>query len=444
MTTAGILRTRLSGKSIYTVSLAMVYAVLATLVLKGYWVSDVPALAGIPILWSLLQIEKGNISRRYLSITVLAGCLAVCIPAKTSLFFFIFFALLLLIETNLGKVHYALVAGVFIVSPVFNYIATTLGFPIRLWLSNIVAQILSVSGMPARSDGNIIKTAGQEFSVDAACAGLYMMTISLLMILLFIGLFERRYKKKASSLFIIMLIILSVVLNLMGNILRILALVLFNVPSSSPMHDFIGILCWLSYVIVPLFLITRFVFHRFARTATLPGRRAHDNRLMNAFNLCCAAMVIYVVWQMGIKPVSTAVFYIPPEAKYKVGRVQGKVYKLESAKALIYLKATPFYSSHHDPKVCWAGSGYTFSVLHATTIEGIPVYTATMEHGHDKLYSAWWFESSRLRTTGQISWRWQSLINGETFYLVNISCASKQELSRQVSAWKKLNLIQRQ
>ena len=116
---------------------------------------------------------------------------------------------------------------------------------------------------------------------------------------------------------------------------------------------------------------------------------------------------------------------------FRKTRLETGILKLERKTALIYLKPAAFYIPGHDPKLCWAGSGYIFKNIKSETLAGYEVYTAILQKGKDKIHAAWWFDNGTLKTVNQMTWRWQAAKSGDNFYLVNVNALNRAELEKQ-------------
>jgi exosortase N len=109
------------------------------------------------------------------------------------------------------------------------------------------------------------------------------------------------------------------------------------------------------------------------------------------------------------------------------------VVRLQNDKALIYLKTIPaFYSSEHNPLMCWVGSGYEFEQLKEMKVGPATIYTGTLKNNEDVLHTAWWYDNSRNRTISQLDWRWHMLNGGKQYSVVNVTCNTQAELLTEV------------
>jgi exosortase N len=125
---------------------------------------------------------------------------------------------------------------------------------------------------------------------------------------------------------------------------------------------------------------------------------------------------------------------------YRIENLPDAIVKLSTAKGLVYLKPIiGFYSSDHQPTMCWKGRGYEFKKLETVNLEGQVIYTSYLEKGSDKLYTAWWYDNGNMKTISQFSWRWDSFRNNRPWVLVNVTADSKPELVNQIRQIRRLN-----
>lgn len=115
------------------------------------------------------------------------------------------------------------------------------------------------------------------------------------------------------------------------------------------------------------------------------------------------------------------------------------VLKFENARALVYLKPTPFYGPEHNPMICWQGSGYNFTSIKTEVMNGRQIYSGVLTKGKDKIYSAWWFDNGSLQTISQFEWRWAAAKGSRPFYLVNVNASSEVGLKSVIACLQKEN-----
>ena len=171
-------------------------------------------------------------------------------------FLTIVFGSLFLVESTIGKTGYYAMFLLLIISPIFNYFNNAIGFPIRLWLSELAGRVIQAVGKKTEVIGNLIIVNGSEFSVDPACAGLQMMATSFIIGLFVLAYYQKKRAKPFSLLFVLSILCGTFVLNVIANLIRIVLLVLFDIKAESGFHDIVGICCLLLYVLFPLIQLT--------------------------------------------------------------------------------------------------------------------------------------------------------------------------------------------
>ncbi len=120
---------------------------------------------------------------------------------------------------------------------------------------------------------------------------------------------------------------------------------------------------------------------------------------------------------------------IPAVEGYRVQRIANDVVKLENDQSLVYIKPiTGFYSADHNPMICWRGSGYAFTRVEKSPVNGVFVYMALLQNGQDQLYTAWWYDNGVTCTIDQLTWRRDALQNKTKYALINVTATSREKL----------------
>jgi exosortase N len=417
--------------------LVVIYAVIPLKFLLGYLQFNFILGIGLLILPFTFQFRKQIFSNRYLVPTLLFALLSLILPAQSTIYFSIIFTVLLLFENFIGKTNIAALFILIIVSPLFKFFSDTLGFPLRLWLSKIVAQTMTFVGMKAESAGNIIYIDQYEFYIDQACAGLNMLHVSLLIGIFILSVQQKKQQKTVPLFSYALFFSLIFILNICSNFSRILLIVIFKIMPGTTLHEFVGILSMLIYVILPLFYLSKIFVRYLAKpdlqvTKDFPGNlwSRSSNPALHISLLILLALVLLRPKSPGIANPTVMTTNIPG---YKKTALKHEVTKFENSRAIIYFKPTPFYAPEHNPMICWTGSGYEFKFIEKRTIKGIEIYTGILEKGKDKLYSAWWFDNGQVKTIDQLQWRWDSAKGQGPFYLVNVNTGRSADLQKIVT-----------
>jgi exosortase N len=357
------------------------------------------------------------------------------VPVKSFLFFALFFSLFAWVERYRGKVGFMGLSALLIASPIFTYGAGIFSFPLRMQLASWVAGLLGSLQKGSFARGNSIFHGGQEFSVDPACMGLHMLSLSLLMGILFLGLLERKTGKHLSTVACICYLSTVFLLNLCSNLLRILMLVVFHIMPGKAMQDILGILCLIVYVLLPTAWLARKMINRYAQPPGIVPVTVlkHSSAWMVLLSIALVFAVCTV--RMNDTYSRFTARYSVNLPGYTTSVFTPGVLKMESDHSLVYIKfLRGFYDTEHHPTMCWGGSGYTFRATRKEKIGGVEVYTAELLKGKEKLYTAWWYSNGRMVTTDQWTWRLAQFRTRKDFAVVNVTTGEKEQLKEEVKA----------
>lgn len=418
--------------------IAGVYVFIVCFALKDYiaWRSPgfLLGIAALPLVMMYNPERKKSLRFYYVA---LACCvLAWIVPAKTLLYLSLTMALCFLADSVLGKINFLPLLALLLMAPVCDYITQIFTFPIRLQLTAWAAQILSLTNTTITVAGNTIFRNGAEFTVDAACMGLNMMITSMLCGLMLLGFYQKRYGVTLSFFKVTLLMTFIALLNILSNLFRIILLVQFSILPAHVMHEAAGIICLVIYVIAPLCWLIPLLVKRFGKNKeAVAGEEPHSFMIVQS-HVCLAACMFLVAYK-NMKPEdATAKAAYAPVAGYNITALDGGILKMESAATLIYIKSIPgFYFTDHHPAICWKGSGYGFHQVKEEKLNGKTIYTALLEKGQERLYTAWWYDNGHVQTISQAEWRWDNLRGGNKYAIINVSAADEQTLKKEVSRW---------
>ncbi|MBL0342228.1 MAG: exosortase N [Bacteroidetes bacterium] len=405
----------------------LTYFVVVIYMLHEYFIADTNIYMGLLLAPYILILRKGDISRRFLIPSILFIIVSFFIPVKSVLFLALLFGILFLIECCLGKLNNSFFILLLLLSPIFNYFNNSIGFPIRIWLSEMSGKILAFAGNNIKATGNFMIMGGNEFSVDSACAGLNMIMVSFIIALFILAYYQRKTHHEFSFHKVLFFLAITFILNIACNLIRIITLVYFKIMVENSMHEIIGIVCLGFYVIIPLVFISKYLFDR------PPGKKmvVSTKNPRIKLNLILNAMILVTICYSGIRTNSMALnnsgnnYYIEG---FKKLELKSGIIKFEKANALIYLKPVKFYSAEHNPMICWNGSGYEFKHINKEMINGHEIYTGLMTKGSDIIYTSWWFDNGKYKTISQLDWRFKVFQSEKDFCLVNVNSASRKEL----------------
>lgn len=370
-------------------------------------------------------------SRFAIAALVMAG-LAWLVPVNTSLYFAFALASFYWVEVYCATVHFLGLVALLVSSPAFRSLSGVFSFPLRMQLTRMAAALFSLAGSDIKFNGNVLSLRGNEFSVDPACAGLHMFSLSLLLGICLLGALQRKTGKQLRWQMILLYLACLCLLNFLANVLRIVLLVQFAVMPDNVLHDAIGLACLLLYVCLPACFIAKALVSKAAgkgATVAYPTQAAPASMLW----LLLAALSVTA------QRVATADTYAPFEAAYAkkvdgfASSVQAPgIVKLQNEKALVYVKfLRGFYDTEHNPTMCWRGSGYVFKETARQSIGGTEVYTARLQKAGNVLYTAWWYGNGESATASQ-EWRWNMLRRGEAYAVINVTASTEASLATEV------------
>lgn len=410
--------------------LCLCYIFITLRLFSMYLVWDLTLIIGLAIVPYVYSIEKGVISIRFLIPALLFTLLAIVIPAKSTLFFSLVFTMLMLLESYMGKVNLLFSFILILISPFFKFLSDTLSFPLRLWLSSIVAETMTFFGMDALSTGNIIIMKGYEFYIDQACAGLNMLNVSLMICIFILAFHQKKTGTKLPFLAITGLLLSTLSFNIIANFFRILTIVIFKIIPGTAMHDMAGMLSLIVYVILPLIAICGPFTKWLGRSGDNTKETKNVPLKKPALHLILFGCIIFIFMSFDKKRDIKHDNKNSSLNGYKKTPLENNVLKFENKEALIYMKPTPFYAPEHNPMICWKGSGYEFQFIKKEVIMGKEIYSGTLVKGKDKIYASWWFDDGHTKTIDQLQWRWQAAQQGKQFYLVNVNTTKLSDLKR--------------
>jgi exosortase N len=364
--------------------------------------------------------------------------LTLFLPVKTFLYFSIVSGFLLAYETILLFRSHLHILLFIIISPIFNYFITVFTFPIRLHLSQVAVSILSSVNSVVKQKGNIIEINNEDFSVDAECMGLNMVSVGLLIGVFLLAYYQKRTGRKVNFLYSLIMLGCIFLLIILANLFRIVFIVQLNIPQQTFLHELTGDLCFLAYVIIPAAL---YIQWKIKQTRISITKRTLNYVVLSRpvivrnsiLSVCLIVLTVYVLKQ---KELSKANTYLvdSPVTGFKSKVIGGDILKLEKPDALIYVKhIRSFYSTEHSPMICWKGSGYNLEKIKEEEMEGRHVYTAELTKGKDTLYTCWWFDNGDYQTVDQLKWRWKVLRGAKEFSIVNVTAATNEQLLKNVS-----------
>nr|WP_295932284.1 exosortase N [uncultured Dyadobacter sp.] len=420
--------------------LLIAYAGLATVFfIRGYLIGDATFWMGIMLIPVLVvSLPPRQRSLRLAPAVLMLLLICFCRQELSFRFLLLLTAILFVSESLFGKLNALLFLILLIISPLFKYASEVFTFPIRLEITEWAGTLLRATGLPVSIAGNSIWLHGAEFSVDPACMGLQMNGFALLSAIFLMIDRQRRDGKSLPFLWQFTILAAAFLLNVSANLARIVMLVQFAIAPGNPAHDWIGIICLMVYVFLPLVFLTRYIHWQFAGyQAPEPGTSSAFHPKPAVPHLMLFSACLYFSFQtpsMNIEKTRALAFEKVKE--YEMNRLKNGITQFKNRNAVVYVKPIPaFYSTEHSPVTCWTGSGYHLSRISEKHIGGTIVYVGSLKKGSDELQTAWWFSDGRHTTISQLDWRWKSLSEKSHFSLVNVTAGNAAQLELQVKRW---------
>jgi len=424
---------------------AAFYVTLAAIALQHYieWtsVNFLLGLLALGIAASTAKIQRP--ARRFAYWALLFSLLTIVLPVKTSLYFAIGAALLFVWENFSGKNNATPLLILGLMSPVFKYFSNVFSFPVRLQITELAGTLLNISGIPTTVQGNMIHSNGFDFAVDPECMGLNMMVTSLLLGIMLLLVYQKKFDKQLVWWKVLLFLGIVVLLNVLSNLLRIVCLVMLAIMPDTFMHEAMGIICLVVYVVLPSMWLAKVTVRTQGRSCELravscgPQMRWPLHFIVGG----CILFATYNVMKHD-DVMHSPDGPVPSVNGYAVQRVSADIIRLENPQSLIYIKYIPgFYNSEHHPMICWKGSGYVFNVVKEQNLDGFQVYTAELHKGKERLYTAWWYDNGLNKTIAQTNWRLDVLKGGNNYSIVNVTAANYESLETEIKKITKENRL---
>jgi len=332
-----------------------------------------------------------------------------------------------------------------VVAPLTRQLVFVWSFPIRMELGAYAGKALNAIGFAVEVTGNTVFFNGAEFSVDAACTGLKMISIALVFGLFILGFYERKSKRRMNFFSVSIFLFGLLSLTIIANFSRLLALIIFHIAPENILHEAMGLAALFLYVLLPAFWIGRYYVNAFGGKVIESVKSASNlepNRsflLLTFFALCVFTNgLFHQTANQKINPRLTQL-KIP---NYEKSILESGIAKFEKEHLLIYWK--PPVSSlgmPHDPRYCWQGDGWIFKHIHKTKIGGFPVFSAEIEKDSTILRTVWWYDNGIEKTIEESEWRWKTLWGKGNYSLVNITADDEEILNREVKKIYNQSLI---
>ncbi|WP_165823946.1 exosortase N [Pseudochryseolinea flava] len=437
----------------FIVSLVILAGAIAALPLSFFSATNV-WMGALLLPYGLIIVSQPRFNFGYCLMAMAFGALSIVYGVRMFYFFTLAFSILTLVEFYVGRTHRLILFLLLAMSPFFNQVIGLLGFPIRILLSEWAGNLLATAGWDVHTDGNIIVMSDATFSVDQACMGLNMLAISMLMTVFMIAFHMRKFKKTISFTAVSSLFTLTFILNVASNFLRILILVVFKILPEHPLHELVGIVCLLLYILLPLYFITKWIISKLGQplTSSQPQMPLTTKQRMVLYAVASSLFIVGIFVNLKRHDIDNAISQatihhdrIGVHSHFrdiKMKHLDKNITKLSNNNVLLYLKPIPeFFTGDHSPLFCWQGGGYEFKKINIKNISGNTIYVGQIIKGDEKLFTAWWYSNGEIITIDQFDWRIRMMKGEHAFNLVNVTCATEQALQATITELFSSSLI---
>lgn len=352
-----------------------------------------------------------------------------------------------LAEMVWGKLSILPLILILMVSPIIIFLTDTIGFEIRLFLSSVAAAFLNILQPGYIAKGNTLVNGDFVFTVDPACMGLKMVILSFFTTIVLVAYFQKKFGRSYSVSHLLFFLGLTFLLVILANLTRIVTITLMQAYPGSVAHETIGIMAFVVYVILPMvWIIARSGRRKTGNTANLtsnPPGSIWRLVLIMVPVLALQSIILFSGRQWKAPGTIDEVESLHlPWREYQFKYQHDNVIQINTGDVLLYLKPpVSFHSADHTPVLCWKGSGYRIVREETLTIRGSKVYYAELHQGDATLYTTWWYDCGSHKTGSQFDWRWKSLVSSEEYRLVNLVCASRDQLICETERLLALNLF---
>lgn len=388
-------------------------------------------LIGICLFPFVINTQPGKrFTYLYLSIFVCFGIAACTYSIRTFYFFALAFYILWLIEMFIGKVNILTVFLLGFMSPFFSQVSAILGFPVRLQLSQLAGTMLTWVGLDVQIEGNMLLLDGGMFTIDEACIGLNMLAISMLMGVFILAHHGRSVKKQLKLRQLGLFFGACFVLNLVANLFRIIVLVIFKIEPENPLHEILGVLCLIAYVLIPMYVLARWMTDRFGYQPEGKSNTFPIGHWGMVALLLIASGIVFTGFHINKERSQASVSHVFASMPgFEATRINDGVLKMANSEILVYVKPIPeFFSGEHTPLLCWKGSGYEFKGISKSAVCGREVYFGQLVKKDDQLFTAWWYSNGKVQTISQLDWRARMIKGEEKFCLINVTSSDVSKL----------------
>jgi exosortase N len=408
------------------------------------YVSQILLVSNISLIVLLIAplglMTQTKTSYRYLPIVVLFAILGMTLQVRTFFYFAWVYTGILWIEVFLGKTSKLWLILPFIASPLFDYLFSVWSFPLKIAISEVTAIAFNNLGINTLAEGNVVVFKGKHFTVDDACMGLKLFSVAYLFGWLLLAIVEKKLQKELSWKFLIAIFLAVFFLNIFANFVRILLLVFFQIPPENALHEWVGIISVIVYIILPITIFIKWHFK---------NQIIENHNVRYVFSEVFSSKYLVLGISYGFLLVMPYFLTKQPDILTRESKqilqtslqkkiLPNDIIQYHDDKILIYQKFLKnFYSIEHSPLICWKGSGYMFQQVKKRKINDIEIWAGILKKDQHQLYTVWWMDNGEKQSIHLWNWRWDWFKNQKPYYLLNITANTEKELNEFLEKWLK-------
>jgi exosortase N len=386
------------------------------------------ALMAVP--FCLVIEQKGVFSTRYGIVSIALGIGYVLLQVQTLYFLAIISLIIFFIEMSFGKLNRTFFLIAILISPVFHYLLNVFSFSIRLKLTAIAGNLLSMFLDGIVVSGNIIRLGARAYEVESACLGLNMMVTGAILCLAIMAYYNHKQKRTTKHRDFILWLILASLLLIVSNLFRIIILVLFDIAPDNAAHDIAGLISLAFYVLLPLWFLTP----KFIKGLEFKNFKEQKGIKFNVSIIPPLVTLLLLIGSQQFNEYKAETqnlsYELPNGLKgFEKSTPYADVFKFSNEESVVFYKpCKSYYNSTHTPTICWRGSGLKLKNESRRIINGNTFLTATLTNDSLKLHTAWWYQSEENITIDQFEWRYDLFKNKSRYTLVNVSAFEEAKL----------------
>jgi exosortase N len=288
---------------------------------------------------------------------------------------------------------------IFAAPPLSAFTSVVAGFSLRLWLTDLSARILAILDPAAHASGNVISFRGSSFAVDRVCEGMKMAIASFL-----IAAVLARFSSAKGRWLIALAVLL---LWLAANLLRILSLVIFQIPAGTAGHELVGLILFLCVVLAPI-LFASLAFPSHNERAESDSRRPAQSRWIpaaaaGAFALLAAG---FFTVDRSVEPRSWPHNFAGFRLEANSTRGDPRIAIYNRGNASVIFKQDLFApGTAHDPRICFEAAGFSFGQESEERVGPFTVRSARVEKAGKPARLFWWYAWDTQRSASDVDWR---------------------------------------